>query len=151
MRTLLSLLTLCALLSLNGCGSSGTVSEKTFGSGCWQVKDTITLNFTNEDPATVHSIHFPLAFKTDYAYSNLYIKFLLRTPGGQVTALPYQFQLMDQVGAWNGEPDGEAISFNLNLGDPVRFTEKGTYRLQLVHNMRDDLLCGVTSAGIAVK
>lgn len=114
------------------------------------MEDTLKLEFDNEDTSKVFMLGFPIVVSEEYAFHNIYLKAILKAPSGDESAIPGEFVLADPAGVWLSEPSGDLITFQLNVGEGLRFNQKGKYSLRLYHYMRDDMLCGVQQAGIAL-
>lgn len=118
--------------------------------GCWEMADSVMLSIDIEDTTQQWNLVFPLEFNEDYPYSNLYVQLTTRTPKGESGKSTFRFTLMDEMGNWYGTESGANTLFSGSVGPGVKFQEKGKYTFVLKHFMRDDQLCGVLEAGIAL-
>lgn len=149
MSKLTTLATLAVLLCFwTGCTSHWSNTTTDFSGGCWDVKDTLNLDFESSDTSKVYSLGFPITFSDDYPFNNIYLHAILKSPSGEESNIPAEFVLADPAGNWLSEAKGDLIPFQLKVSDGLRFNQTGKYTLRLVHFMRDDALCGVQSAGI---
>lgn len=118
--------------------------------GCWNLMDSVSLSVEITDTTVPWDLTFPLEFTDDYPYSNLYVQLGTYTPAGQYGKATYRFRLMDEMGNWDGEYAGSKIRFKASVGPGIKFNQLGQYRMVLRHFMRDDELCGISSAAIAL-
>lgn len=152
MKSKLFLLPLTFLLGLvlNGCNTHLAENNIAFESDCWSSRDTIRLTFTPQDTQKVYRLIFPVTFTEDYSYNNVYLNASVKAPSGDINVLPARFNLQESDGKWLSEPVGDEIEFELGIGDALRFNQQGSYELLLYHFMRDEPLCGVRNAGLAI-
>lgn len=138
-----------ALLGVSACGDSSVASMNSdIKGGCWNMIDTLDLTFENTDTSKVYRVQFPLTFTDAYSYRNIYLRILVQPPSGPAGGEAFNFDIQDEYGEWYGDFDGESATYDLELPDPFRMNQLGTYRFRLVHFMRDVSLCGITGAGI---
>lgn len=147
-RILLAIMML-GLLAV-GCSSHWAETESKFEGTCWQVSDTLTLEFESKDTARVFALGFPITIDDDYPFNNIYLHASLTAPSGDTSIIPAEFVLADPTGAWLTEPDGDKATFELKVSDGLRFSQQGKYTLRLYHYMRENELCGVERVGIAL-
>lgn len=143
-------LALISVAMVQGCSSHWADEVHEFGAECWTIGDTIGLEFENEDTAQVYRMSLPVVLSQDYPFHNIYLRVQVQSPSGDVTVIPAEFQLADRAGVWLTETKGDLAPFELVMVEGMQFSQVGTYRLGLYHYMRDEQLCGVESAGIAI-
>jgi gliding motility-associated lipoprotein GldH len=135
---------------LPACESHDHISTTEPEGACWEMHDSLVLPFSVSDTTLAWNLTFPLRFTDDYPYSNLYVQLATYTPSGESGKATYRFRLMDELGNWDGEYAGSAIRYVAAVGPGIKFNQLGDYRLVLRHFMRDETLCGIQSAGIAL-
>ncbi|MEM7037885.1 MAG: gliding motility lipoprotein GldH [Bacteroidota bacterium] len=156
MRTQASFLSACSgmlllLMLCTSCGESHLAhTSRAYDDACWAMTDTLDLVYHSTDTQKVHTLYFPITFTDDYPNSNLYLRAIVRSPSGDENVLPARFDLMDAAGEWMGEPSGDEVELELNIGDGLRFNQEGDYTIRLFHFMRDTELCGVRKVGIVL-
>lgn len=136
--------------AVSSCNKHEHLAQIDPDNGCWNLLDTVSLAVEITDTTLPWDLTFPLEFTDDYPYSNLYVQLGTFTPTGEYGKATYRFRLMDEMGNWDGEYSGSKIRFNASVGPGIKFNQLGQYRLVLRHFMRDDVLCGVSSAAIAL-
>ena len=114
----------------------------------WNLQDTIALEFENADTSSVYRLSFPFRFTNAFEYNNLYLRARITAAKGEQNMIPTRFQLIDPIGNWFTEPDGEVFPFQLRIRDGLRFNQMGYYKIELYHYMQDSTLSGVASVGI---
>lgn len=117
---------------------------------CWNVGDTVRLEFECADTQQVYQLAFPFTVNGDYPFHNVYLHAILRAPSGDESVIPNEFILTDRMGAWLVESSGETATFQLKVAEGLRFNQVGKYSLRLLHYMRDDNLCGVERVGMSL-
>lgn len=144
---------ICLLLGLSvasGCSSHWAEAKATFEGSCWNLGDTISLDFESTDTSKVFALGFPLTVDDDYPFNNIYVHAILTAPSGDASVIPAEFVLADRTGNWLTEASGEQATFDLKVADGLRFNQLGKYKLRLFHFMRDPQLCGVEQVGISL-
>ncbi len=147
-KPLLGLFLGCLLMQ--SCQKHWAESGQNFDAGCWEATDTLLLSFDNTDTNQVYRLQFPLEVTEDYPFNNIYLRAILTSPSGEASVIPSEFKLSSNAGEWYSEPKGDIIPFNLSIADGLRFNQVGAYTVKLFHFMRDDQVCGINRAGIAL-
>jgi gliding motility-associated lipoprotein GldH len=62
-----------------------------------------------------------------------------------------EFYLADQRGKWLGSGVGAIVEMPVLYKQNVRFEQKGTYRYEIGHGMREDVLIGINDIGIRIE
>lgn len=138
------------VLALQACEGHDFIANTEPEGACWEMNDSVVLPFEVSDTTAAWNLTFPLSFTDDYPYSNLYVQLTTHTPGGESGKATYRFRLMDELGNWDGTYSGSKVQYAAAVGPGIKFNQLGTYRLVLRHFMRDETLCGVHSASIAL-
>lgn len=138
---------LCVLCALIGC-KSDFPANISFEEGCWSISDTLRM----EVEATLESLPMEVYvhFLPTYAYTNLQMKILTTAPDGRIAEFPFQSTVLSPMGDWLLERVGKGYPLRLKLAQPVQTPQSGLYRIALIHNMREDLVCDISSIGIRI-
>jgi gliding motility-associated lipoprotein GldH len=134
-----------------GCSGNYLETEREFSGGCWQMADSLVLDFESKDTSKVFTMAFDLTLNDDYPFNNIFLNAGLTSPSGERSVIPTDFTLSDPTGKWLADPKGDLVPFHLLVSDGLRFNQQGKYRLTLYHFMRDPELCGVQSAAIVLN
>ena len=84
----------------------------------------------------------------NYPYSNLYIFLKSEFPDGKARVDTIECLLARPTGEWYGSGLGDLYSLSIPFRKNVQFNQKGIYKMELSHGMRQDTLLGITDIGI---
>lgn len=150
MKLKMFIMTLFSAMLLQSCQKHWAEMSMEFEAACWNAEDTLSISFESMDTSQVYQLEFPLEVTEDYPFSNIYIHAILVSPSGDESRIPSSFELCSNAGLWYSKPEGDMIPFHLKISDGLRFNQQGTYQLKMFHYMRDNQICGVQKAGIAL-
>jgi gliding motility-associated lipoprotein GldH len=113
----------------------------------WDAGSSFTFEIESEEH--YYNILNGLRITSNYAYSNIWMIYILKGPDGFYQKDQFQLELSDQIGRWKGKKVSNMISYQepFLLQLPLK---KGTYTLTLFQNMRDENLKEVSNVGIQV-
>ncbi len=89
----------------------------------------------------------------EYPYSNLFLFLTTYSPQGNSIRDTIEMKLADDNGKWLGKGFGGVWSSEIVLRSNrvIRFPSSGTYKVDIVQAMRDDVLRGIKDIGIKVE
>lgn len=135
------LLSVCAALALSACGEKNRVAQEFEGS-CWRMRDTLAFTHDNPQAGSAFSPEITIGFLPDYVYQNIHLKIRLTAPSGATTETLFEGECIDVAGNWVLAKDGSQFQ-GVFQPKPLALAEKGTYKVQLLHNMRDTSVCEI--------
>jgi gliding motility-associated lipoprotein GldH len=144
---------LLSLIILSSCDSA-RVFEKNidFDDNEWLSSDTLRfeLKLTDADPK---NIYVNIRHEFDFAWRNVWLDFNILFPNDSVYASAINIPLSQPDGQWYGACTGNICLLQLPLKSltNVSFAENGSYVFSLRHEMREDPLKSILSAGIRIE
>ncbi len=133
------------VLTAAGCGESFDVTYAPQGE-CWDIDQHVTLT-ASISTASVRP-ELLLNFDQDYPFTNLQLTMSCSTPSGEVEVYEFQTTVLSATGDWLIEPTAGGHQVVIALADEFTTAEPGEYTFSLMHNMRDDQICGIRSVGL---
>ena len=117
----------------------------------WHADDIKTFEFDIEDTLSPLKLFINLRTSTDYPYSNIYVFLHSAYPDGYTDKDTLEFLLAEPDGRWLGESSGTVVENKILISQGGRFATKGTYKFQLEHAMREEVLPEVIDVGFRVE
>jgi gliding motility-associated lipoprotein GldH len=142
------ILCLLSIVFLFSCGKPDFTAYQSFDSGCWQIDDTLSCSYRNEEAGKQLSAEIQLVFMPDYGYRNLYLKWWVEGPSGILADTLLNEIFVDEFGAWQPARKGALYPYTFKAKPGVHFPDTGLYHIRLLQYMRDDTLCGIRSVGM---
>jgi gliding motility-associated lipoprotein GldH len=133
-----------------GCSPS---LEHQFANNSWLWKDTLHLNFENNQVGQLYVPVLRTEVDHTYDFKNFYIKYRIISPNKDTLSGVKNFLLSDSVGNWltTKRPGRGRYYFELPLTPPGKLAYTGNYRIDLVQYMRTDTLIGIRQAELAFQ
>ena len=104
-----------------------------------------------EDEKIPYNVYMNLRVTADYKYSNLFVLITQTGPDKKPAIKRYELKLANKDGEWLGKGSGNLYSYQLSFLTNYKFPEKGTYRISIEQNMRDNPLREVSDVGLRVE
>lgn len=128
-----------------GCGETFDVSYSPENE-CWNIDKHVALTSSISMESVSPEIRFN--FDQDYPFTNLQLKMSCVSPSGEVQVIEFQTIVLTSTGDWLIEPTAGGYQVTIAPADKFTTTESGEYTFSLIHNMRDDQVCGIRSVGL---
>lgn len=151
-------LTGMVLLLATSCDRSRVFDQYTSISGGWNKKDTIKFQIAELDTVPYYNLYFNIRNNEEYAFSNLFLISEMKFPNGKVITDTLEYMMANPKGEWLGEGFGDVKENKLFYKERIRFTEQGTYEVQLRQAMRKNgevneinSLKGITDVGFRIE
>ncbi len=135
-----------------GCSPSKNIVYEEFESvdpSGWDWKDGKSFSFVIEDDQHFYNFIHGLRITSDYAYSNIWMIYIINGPDGFKRKEQFQVTLSDNIGKWKGKGISNLISFQSPIITNVKL-KKGKYTIQFFQNMRDQKLKDVNNVGLQI-
>ncbi len=110
--------------------------------------------FSITDTSAKYAINLLMQHTEQYAFSNIWVNMITKYPSGTKDTLPLEVSLAAPTGQWFGTVAGGYVQHTSPItpnGGSISFSEKGTYDLQLVQNMRTNPLTDIQYIGLQLQ
>lgn len=143
---------LAGLLLLMGC-SPPTVfhDSRALPPRGWHQDSALVFESAVNDTLGLHELYLVVRNTTDYGYSNLYLFLDIEFPGLQTLRDTIECTLAERSGQWTGSGFGRIKTNEFLFRDDVWFPEEGVYTFRIQHGMRQEILEGISDAGIRIQ
>lgn len=150
MKALHPLIALLMAMAMLSC-SDGYHERRDFADGRWMYADSVVFRWQNADTSSRHLLRLHLSIADEYPFNNLYLQFVVQSPGGSHYKVQNEFLLTDSLGSWNASRGWSGqYHFATVLNRSALFNERGTYTFTLRQYMRRDTLPGVHGIGLQI-
>jgi gliding motility-associated lipoprotein GldH len=141
----------CAFLT--SCGSKTYYNaEEEIGNGnTWSREKIKFFNVEVNDTSLRYDILASFAHAPEYQQSRLKIKILEVAPDSSQKAWSSEVGTLDDKGQRTSKSDGDNFRAEAVVKGEHRYTQTGTYRYEIMHEMPVDPLPGVISIGLAIR
>ena len=119
----------------------------------WDKDSVLTFQFDVQDVQSAYDIDIDLRTVDLYQFANMWLFVNTIAPNGAVQKDTIEYQLRDDKGFSNGNrmAFGELEDYDFNFKKNVKFPAPGTYKIQIQHGMRMEILTFVDEVGVTVR
>jgi gliding motility-associated lipoprotein GldH len=117
----------------------------------WHKDSIYTFDIEVDNTELYFNIYINVRNTPNYPNQNLWLFISETTPSGTLTKDTIEFYLADHRGRWLGSGAGAIKEMQVLIRQDFRFSETGTYRFEITHGMRTDILQGITEIGMQVN
>ncbi|WP_062037870.1 gliding motility lipoprotein GldH [Lentimicrobium saccharophilum] len=117
----------------------------------WPKEDALSFTVNIEDTVSPYSFYLNVRNSTSYKYNNIYFFLTTSYPGGGMSRDTIECMLASKNGEWLGKGNGRYRDNRIWVRDNIRFPRKGEYTLRLNQAMREDVLEGISEAGVRLE
>lgn len=117
----------------------------------WPKEDALSFTVSIEDTIRPYSFYLNVRHSSSYKYNNIYFFLTTTYPGGGMSRDTIECMLAAKNGKWLGKGSGRYRDNRIWIRDNIRFPRKGEYTLRLNQAMREDVLVGISEAGIRLE
>ena len=125
-------------------------SSFSFKNHTWSRLQKPTFKVEVKDTSVRYNFILTLRTSTTYAYNNLWLYFISKTPNKQYVREPYEVKISDKKGYWLGKKTGSIVENKLMFKDR-KLPETGTYTFVLEQGVLQKVLYGVYDVGLEVQ
>lgn len=158
MSRLLPLTFLCVLMLLTSCDQQMVYDQYVSYPNQWERDSTAQFQFVAPDTTQAYNLFINLRNTSSYPYNNLFVITRLTFPNGKVLGDTLEYRMAAPSGKWLGTGFGEVKENKLWYKENFRFSEEGTYTMEIQQAMRKagstkslDTLQGVTEVGFRIE
>jgi gliding motility-associated lipoprotein GldH len=118
----------------------------------WESRLKPELQFEIKDTSASYRIFFVIRHTDAYEYNNIWVNLTSTSPGDTVSvSQKFEFQLAT-YDKWTGSGIDDIFEHRIQLyRQPVKFKNKGVYKVRLEQLMRDDPLKNILNVGLRVE
>lgn len=146
------LLLLLALAALQACNKNLYYSEQAdVREKGWNMAEPVAFEVQVDDTTGVYDCYIDVRNSSNFDKANLFLFINSTFPNGDVARDTLECPLADIDGRWYGKSTGRYIDSRYFFKRRIIFPEKGTYRFEILHAMRDTSLAGIRSIGFRVE
>lgn len=117
----------------------------------WPKDQAMSFKVSVEDTIALYRFFINVRHSTSYKYKNVYFFLTTEFPGGGFSRDTINCQLAAKNGEWFGKGTGRYRDNRIPIRSNIRFPRAGTYTLSLNQAMREDVLNGISEAGIRLE
>jgi gliding motility-associated lipoprotein GldH len=118
----------------------------------WQSNFSCNGTFEINDTTSLYNIYVVLRHTDAYKYNNIWLNIGLQSPGDTMYFQKTNLSLGDDAKGWYGAGMDDIWEVRKMLTErPKAFRKKGVYHFSVKHNMRDEPLKNIMSAGLRVE
>ncbi|MBK8443404.1 MAG: gliding motility lipoprotein GldH [Sphingobacteriales bacterium] len=117
----------------------------------WYYDDIKVFDVDIQDTTALYNIYLSVRHSGAYPYSNVWLKIKTHYPAGNTQLSPININVADNKGEWYGSGLGSTISLETLIQENAILPEKGTYRFEVIQDMRENPLSEISDVGLAVE
>lgn len=117
----------------------------------WPKDEALSFAINIDDTVSPYRFFINVRNSTSYRYNNIYFFLTTEYPGGGFSQDTIECQLAAKDGSWLGKGTGSYRDNRIFIRENILFPRKGTYTLRLRQAMREDVLAGISEAGIRLE
>lgn len=119
----------------------------------WTYDQAIDFEFDVEDTTQWYNLYVEVKHDKEYQNQNAYAKLKITFPDGEVKNREVSFELASAEGEWMGECSGDYCRSKLayNGPEPMRFLQKGRFKMHFEQYTRQDSLEGISSLRLMLE
>lgn len=117
----------------------------------WNKKQVVSFNFNSKDTINGYDIFVNVRNNNEYRYKNLFLFITTFSPNGYTKGDTLEITLADDKGKWLGHGIGGVNSIAKAYKKNIRFPVSGTYKIEVLQGMRNDILEGIMDVSVSVE
>lgn len=143
---------------MSSCSNDAVFSSNTSFSDGWPLRDTVQVELPQLDSIKAYNLYINVRNSNDYPFNNLFLIVSMDFPQGKTITDTLEYRMANPDGTWMGSGIGSVKENKLWYKEGVKFSEDGTYKLSIVHAVRNngavegvERLTGITDVGVSVE
>lgn len=146
------ILTSLLLLCLTGCDKKVFYAEeKSLDERGWNKDESAAFEVEVDDSTQVYNFFIDLRNSVNYTKANAFLFINTTFPDGSVAYDTLECPLAGNDGRWYGKVTGRYVDNRYYFRKHVIFPNRGTYRFEILHGMRDTNVVGLKSVGLRIE
>jgi gliding motility-associated lipoprotein GldH len=153
MRKLILIINLIAFaFAFSACDSNRVYEDyRMIPDYLWNKNQTLHFEVEVTDTIHPHNLYLNVRNTGAYEYSNLWLFIKEKSPKGELKKDKFECRLAKENGRWLGSGFGTIYDLQIPYQQNVIFPNKGTYRIEIVQGMREDVLKEIVNVGIRIE
>jgi gliding motility-associated lipoprotein GldH len=146
------LVLVCIVIVLTSCDRNKFFNEfKHLENDKWPKDQVLSFKVNIEDTISTYRFFLNVRNNTSYQYNNICFFLTTEFPGGGMSRDTIECLLAAKDGTWLGKGSGRYRDNRIPIRGNIRFPRVGTYILSLNQAMREDVLLGISEAGVRLE
>ena len=117
----------------------------------WPKDEAVTYSVDILDTTSDYRFFLNVRNSTSYKYNNIYFFLITEFPRGGMSRDTIECLLAAKDGEWLGKGSGRYRDNQILIRENIRFPQSGKYTFRLNQAMREDVLQGISEAGIRLE
>ncbi len=117
----------------------------------WPKDQAMSFKVIIEDTLSTYRFFINVRNSNSYKYKNIYFFLSTEFPGGGMSRDTIDCLLAAKNGEWFGKGTGRYRDNRIPIRSNIRFPRAGSYTLSLNQAMREDVLEGISEAGVRLE
>lgn len=117
----------------------------------WPKDQVLSFRINIDDTVSTYRFFINVRNNTSYQNNNIYFFLTTEFPGGGMSRDTIECLLAAKDGTWLGKGSGRYRDNKIPIRGNIHFPRTGTYILSLNQAMREDVLQGISEAGIRLE
>lgn len=117
----------------------------------WKYDNIVEFPISIKDTSSLYNIYVNVRHTHFYPYRNLWLKVHTKFPEGKQMEKRVDIELANKEGKWYSNCAGDICDYQVAIQENAYFNQKGTYKIELEQNMRQNPLPGIMDMGIRVE
>ncbi len=133
--------------------SSNTVFDQNqeINANGWAISDTISFDFDVANESEFYNLFLNFRNDNSYPYRNIYLFVKITAPNNKYSMDTVQCLLADKEGKWMGKSAGHLWNNVIMYKEKIQFPFPGTYRIEYIQGMREEVLPSITDVGFRLE
>ncbi len=153
-KTALAVISSCILMNIS-CQKQEVYSHfYEIKDAAWNQSDTLIFDIDSTliEVNKPYTLSIEVSNNVNYPYQNIwfFVQDNIQSDSAYVQQSK-EYQLADEYGKWLGSGFGSIYQISLPLYDTLSFDQKRSYRIKLLHAMRDKALQGIEKVGLRLN
>jgi gliding motility-associated lipoprotein GldH len=143
---------LSAVLLLFSCSKTKVFDKSVkFDNYDWNMDKVVSFDVAIEDTSATYNVYIPVRHTDNYPYDALLINVTYTSPNSEGHTKNYKLKFRDADGKFIGDGSGDIWDENPLIMEKAKFNEKGTYKFEIVNDMKTTPTQGIMELGLRIE
>ncbi|MFH1118856.1 MAG: gliding motility lipoprotein GldH [Bacteroidota bacterium] len=140
------------LIFISACDTTKFYDENlSLSNDQWPKEKAMSFRVNINDTIGTYRFYINVRNNTSYHYNNIFFFLTTEFPGGGMSRDTIECLLASKNGKWLGKGSGQYRDNRIFVRNNIRFPRTGIYVLSLNQAMREDVLEGISQAGLRLE